>query len=80
MARNISQTDFTPPQIARMLGANVETIKHFIYSGELEAYNLSTGQTRPRYRISQEALEDFRKRRSVTNRPAKTTTTVRKLV
>ena len=79
MPKQIKQTDFTPPQIAAMLGANVETVMHFVRNGELVAYNLGTAK-RARWRISQIALDDFRNRRSTSNRPVKKTIVVRKLV
>ena len=75
----IAQTDFTPPQIAKMLGSNPGTIMHHIKTGELEAYNLGTAK-RPRWRISSDALNEFRHRRSSSSKPVKKTTVVRKFV
>jgi len=79
MRNEIKQTDYTPPQVAKMLGATIETVMHFVRNGELIAYNLGTAK-RSRWRITDRALDDFRNSRSTSKKPARTTTTVRKLV
>lgn len=64
MRPEIEQTDFTPPQVGKMLGINPSRVINFIRTGELEAYNVST-KNQPRYRVSSEAIERFRKTRAV---------------
>ena len=50
----------TPPKAAKVLRVDPETIRELIRSGELRASNLARrGSTRPRWRISREALEEF---------------------
>lgn len=50
----------TPPKAAKVLRVDPETIRELIRSGELRASNLaSRSATRPRWRISREALEEF---------------------
>ncbi len=75
----VNQTDFTPPQIAKMVGATPDTIIHHIRSGELEAYNLGTAK-RPRWRVTQESYNRFRQLRSNKPTKPKQTAVVRKLV
>ena len=65
------RTDLTPPTIARMLGVKAGKVNNWITSGELEAWDASIrpGIGKPRWRVTREALEAFRRRRSNT-RPA----------
>ena len=50
----------TPPQAADVLQVDPDTVRGWIESGELVASNLaSRSATRPRWRISREALEEF---------------------
>ena len=55
----------TPPQLAEIYGVKPAKILAWISSGELAALNLAArGSSRPRYRISPEAIEQFERRRS----------------
>ena len=57
---------YSPPQLARAWGIDSHKILTWIASGELVAANLAAKPGgRPRYRISQEAIEAFEIRRSV---------------
>ncbi len=50
----------TPPEAAKLLRVDPSTVIGWIKSGELPASNLaSRSATRPRWRISREALEEF---------------------
>ena len=50
----------TPPKAAKVLRVDPETVRGWIESGELRASNVaSRSATRPRWRISREALEEF---------------------
>ena len=51
---------FSPPAVAELLQVDPGTVRGWIVSGELRASNLaSRSATRPRWRISREALEQF---------------------
>ncbi len=54
--------DFTPPQVAKMLGVEPSKVRGWIEKGELTASNTSNA-TAPRWKISQAALDEFRRRR-----------------
>lgn len=55
----------TPPAYAARLGVKPAKILGWIASGELEALNLAARATsRPRYRISPDAIAQFERRRS----------------
>ena len=57
----------TPPQLAREIGCDPETVISWIRRGELAAVNLASDQRgRPRYKIAPEAVETFLARRAVT--------------
>ena len=57
---------FSPVQVAKMLGVSKNTVATWIRSGEIAAINVGRKPGgRPRYRISQEALDAFQLRRSV---------------
>lgn len=61
---------FTPPQIAEDLGVAVEKVTAWIGQGELPAINVANrGSKRPRYRISLEAYEAFKRARAVIQPP-----------
>lgn len=61
---------FTPPQFATSLGVSADTVLAWIRSGELEALNLAGSRcTRPRYRISQDAIDRFLRLRAVAVQP-----------
>jgi hypothetical protein len=53
----------SPPQIADLLRIEAEKVIAWIKSGQLIAVNVGNGPLRPRYRISQESLDDFLRRR-----------------
>lgn len=59
------QTFYTPPEVAKMLRVRSSKITYWIASGELRAFNV-TGKPggRPRWRISEEALEEFKRDRT----------------
>jgi excisionase family DNA binding protein len=59
----------TPPQIAKRYGCDVHRVLRWIRNGELAAVNVGDGAMRPRFRISQEALEAFERRRSAGPEP-----------
>ena len=67
----------TPPAVGKLLGVDPARVIAWIRSGKLKAVNLSD-RTRPRYRISQEALEEFLRQREVTTQPTRTWTRRRK--
>jgi len=54
----------TPPEVARLLRCRESRILADIRSGRLRAINLSDG-VRPRYRVSQQALDDYLLSRTV---------------
>lgn len=56
----------TPPELAERWGVSAPKVIAFIENGELEAINIAHRNcTRPRYRISQEAIEAFERSRLV---------------
>lgn len=62
----------TPPQVAKRLGVTHDKILVWIHRGEMRAVDVSTTRGgRPRYRVSEEDLEDFLDRRAVTPPPSK---------
>jgi hypothetical protein len=61
---------YSPPQLARKYGVNVDKVIRWILAGELAAMNLATTtEGRPRYKITAEAVEAFEARRAVLCRP-----------
>jgi len=54
----VPSTYSTPPQIAERLGVSPEKVQGWCASGKLRAVNVSDG-SRPRWKISPEALEEF---------------------
>lgn len=55
----------TPPKYAERLGCKSETVIGLIRSGELRAFDISKKTaTRPRYRISMDAIIEFENNRS----------------
>ena len=58
---------FSTKQVAAHLGISRETVAALIRSGQLAAINvsLSPSSRRPRYRVTEQALEDFEAKRSV---------------
>jgi hypothetical protein len=62
---------FTPRQLAKRWNVHVDKILAFIKSGTLAAFNAASLQsTRPRYRISMEAVAAFEHNRSIAGHPA----------
>jgi len=50
----------TPPQLAKELKVKVDKIHAWIHSGQLTAINVAEEPTgRPRWRITQEAIDQF---------------------
>lgn len=61
---------YTPPTISKMLHVSRHTVMAWIRRGELKASNLaSKTATRPRFRVTKEALEEFLSDREVTPAP-----------
>jgi excisionase family DNA binding protein len=54
----------TPPQIAETLGVNAKRVRDWIRDGLLVAVNVGDGKTRPRWRVSEAALDAFLAARS----------------
>jgi len=63
---------FTCPEVAKYLRISPEKCIGFIRSGELKAFNVGKGKTKPRYRISQQAIDDFEASRLVITQPKTT--------
>ena len=62
---------FTPPQLARRWNIHVDKVLAFIRSGTLTAFNVaSLKSSRPRYRISAEAVATFERDRAAAPPPA----------
>ncbi len=63
-------TFLTPPQVAKRLGVGPDKIIGWLLAGELRGINVAAKTSgRPRYRISEEAVDDFLKKRSASVRP-----------
>jgi|GEM_PF-3759402 len=62
---SIQQTEFTPRQVAKMLGLGKQTVLDYIHRGELAAWNAANDSSRARFRISIESIDRFKKLRSV---------------
>lgn len=50
---------FTPPQVAKLLGVSPESVIALIRSGELDGSNIGNGMQRPRYRVTQAAIDSY---------------------
>lgn len=60
----------TPPEAAKLLRVDPETVIGWIRAGELRASNLARrGTTRPRFRIAREAIDAFLAGREIHRRP-----------
>lgn len=58
--------NLTPPEVAKRLGVSVKKIIAWIRAGELQAMNLANRDcSRPRYRVTLDALEAFERSRLV---------------
>lgn len=62
---------YTIPQLAKDMSVNERKIREWIDSGQLKAINVSQGEQRPRYRISQAQLDAFCKLRETSNPTSK---------
>ena len=63
---------WTPPQLAKRYGVSTDKIVRWILAGELSAMNLATVTTgRPRYKITQAAVEAFEARRAILSPPTR---------
>ena len=60
---------YTPNQLAKVLRVGPNRIRGWIHRGELAASNVSDGEKRPRWRISQESLDDFLEGRTPSFKP-----------
>jgi excisionase family DNA binding protein len=59
----------TPPEVAKRLRVTADKVRGWIEAGELPATNVAKqGSTRPRYRISEDDLREFDKKRRVHKR------------
>ena len=57
-------TMLTPPMLAKRLGISPDKVRDWIKSGQLAATDVSKKPGgRPRYRISEEAIREFKKKR-----------------
>lgn len=78
----------TVPEVAERLHVHADVVRDLIRSGELQAFsvNVRPGSSKPRYRITSDALEQFITRRSIrtptrpTRRPRKQRREVRQWV
>jgi len=62
----------SPPQVARQLAVKPDTVLAWIAAGELAAVDVRRpGAKRPRWRITQDSLDAFHRRRSARPTPAK---------
>lgn len=62
---NTTTRAITPPTLARRWGVHPEKIWHWIRTGELRAINVALStNTRPRWRITEEAVAEFESVRS----------------
>lgn len=69
---------YSPPMLAKRYGVSVDKVIRWILAGELVAMNLATTTTgRPRYKITQEAVESFEARRTILSPPPRRTRPVR---
>jgi excisionase family DNA binding protein len=73
MALDNDRATYSTSDIAKHFGAANDTVLTWIHNGELAAINVARSTaTRPRYRVTEEALEAFKRRRAaVTAAPAK---------
>jgi excisionase family DNA binding protein len=57
-------TLYTTTEVARILGFSNWTVRDMIRRGRIEAVNVSSGDVRPNYRISDAALKKFLRSRT----------------
>lgn len=58
----------TPPRVAALLRVKADKVLYWIHTGKLTAINVSDA-SRPRFRISQDALDTFLRSREVQQPP-----------
>lgn len=73
MSKTLAPT-FTPPDLAKAEGVKPNKILDEIRAGRLEAHDISSkpGVGRPRYRITHQSIERWRKLRAAVPAPAPT--------
>ncbi len=59
----------TPPELAKRWHVKLANIYSWIRSGELNAINMSSGEERPRWRLTEADVSDFERRRRTTASP-----------
>lgn len=57
--------DLSPREVAKLIGVGKDTVLHYIHSGELFAWNSSNNPAKRRYKIPLDALEKFKRLRSI---------------
>jgi len=57
---------YTCTEIADHLRVDVDTVRAWIKTGELGAFNAGNSQIKPRWRIDADSLEAFKRRRMAT--------------
>lgn len=60
---------FSPSAVARILGCSKDQVISLIAAGELAAVNIGLGKIRARYKVRQEAIDDFIRRRTTEKLP-----------
>jgi predicted transcriptional regulator len=72
--------DFRVVDVMQIMGVSQAAVLAWIKSGKLAAYNVAVSETaRPIYRVTAEAIEDFKKNRTVVKVDAKKPTMRRRL-
>ncbi|MGM0490054.1 MAG: helix-turn-helix transcriptional regulator, partial [Planctomycetota bacterium] len=61
----------SPREIATRLGMSYDSVLRHIHAGNLPKRDLSTGNGKPRYRVSEEELESFIQGRTEHREPAR---------
>ena len=56
---DLSADLLTPAEVAKRLQVTAEQVRSLIRKGDLAAINVGTGEKRPLYRITSQALETF---------------------
>ena len=67
----ITERTLSPQEIAKRHRVGVEKVINWIKKGELSAFDVGTvrGSQRPRFRVTESALENFEKNRTVVAPP-----------
>jgi len=74
MSNTTKPRTYIPREVAEIFRVSEEKVLRWIASGELVAFNVAASTSgRPRWRITQEALDDFIRTRSATPPPQKPT-------